>query len=94
MRVAPHVDRAALKNVASVSRMKRLDLGVLGAFQIVEIVALDRLVQKRKTERQNQRYDDDRFNGKAASGVQARKIGSTAFACASRSRRSSSESGL
>jgi hypothetical protein len=57
-----HVHETALEDVAGVSGMQRIDLGVFGTLQIVEIVALNRLVQKREPESENEGEDNDSFN--------------------------------
>src|SRR5262245_47348236 len=46
MRVAPHVHEISEEYVADVVGMAWIDLGVLGAGQVVDVVALDRLVQE------------------------------------------------
>ena len=51
MRVALHANHAPLKRVVSVIGMQRIDLRVLGAVKIVEIVALDGLIEKRRPQR-------------------------------------------
>ena len=73
--------------------MERINTGVLGALQIIEIVSLNCLVQERQPEGQNQQDDNTTLSGKAPPGDQARKIGSTALAWANRSCRSSSDNG-
>jgi hypothetical protein len=40
--------------------MKRIDLGVLGAVKIVDVVALNRLIEKREPERKHQRDQSKR----------------------------------
>jgi hypothetical protein len=37
--------------------MERLDLGVLGAVEIIEVVALNRLVEKREAQGEHERDD-------------------------------------
>ena len=59
--MAAHIDQVALKDVARVIRMQRIDLRVFGAVEIVRIVALNGLVQKRKTEQQYDRDERERF---------------------------------
>ena len=44
--MAFHIDHVSLKHVANVDGMGRVDLGVLGAVEVVDVVALDTLTQK------------------------------------------------
>ena len=44
VRMSAHVDRIAQKHVIGVQGMQRIDLGVLGAIEVVNIVALDGLI--------------------------------------------------
>jgi hypothetical protein len=44
MRVPLHIDQVALEDITNVDRMRRLDLGVFGAGEIVDVVALNCLV--------------------------------------------------
>ena len=48
MRMAAHIHHLAKENVAGVQRMQRLNLRVLSAVKIVDIVALDGLVEKKE----------------------------------------------
>lgn len=59
MRLAAHVDHAAQERSERVVGMQRLDLRVLGFGQIVDVVALNGLVQKRQPQSQNEQRDDD-----------------------------------
>ena len=51
MRMAAHVDRYALKEVAGVRGVKRIDLRMLGSVKVIQIVALNGLSEKRQTQR-------------------------------------------
>ena len=61
MRMAAHIHHLAQENVADVQRMERVDLRVLSAVKIVDIVALNGLIEERKPEGQNEKYNDDEF---------------------------------
>ena len=49
-----HVDQIALENILGVRRMQRIDLRVLGAVEIIRIVALNRLMEKRQPQADDQ----------------------------------------
>ena len=53
MRMAAHFHHIAEKNVTRVIGMQRLDLRMLRAIQIIDIVALNRLVKKRQAQREH-----------------------------------------
>jgi len=46
MRVTLHVHELSQEYIADVSRMGRIDLGMFGSGEIVDVVALDGLVQE------------------------------------------------
>ena len=46
-----HVHQVALKKILRMRRMQRLDLRVLRAVQVIGVVPLNRLIQKRKAQR-------------------------------------------
>ena len=50
--MAAHVHGHALKHVASMRGMQRIDLRVFGALQVIKVVALDGLVEERKAEQE------------------------------------------
>ena len=77
--MAAHVGEHASEDVARVLRMQRIDLRVLGAIEIVKVVALNGLMQKRKAQRQHQRGDDERLFYQACltSGLERRARAST-----------------
>ena len=56
--MAPHAHHLPGENVLAMRRMKRVDLGVHSARQIVVVVALDGLVEERQAD-QKHREDDD-----------------------------------
>src|SRR5436190_10751551 len=84
-----HIHHLALNDKPGVIRMKRIDLGVFGTLQVIEIVTLNGLVQERQAE-----GDDEQNNNSRLSRHQARKIGSTAAAFANSSSRSVALSGV
>jgi hypothetical protein len=53
MRVAAHLDQVAVEQIFRVVGMQRLDLRVLCAVQIIEVVALNRLVEKGQAQGQH-----------------------------------------
>ena len=55
--MAAHVHGDAQKHVAGVVGMQRIDLRVLGAGEIVDVVALNRLVEKGQAKQQDDRDD-------------------------------------
>ena len=57
MGLPAHVHQVAKEEIARVSRMEGIDLGVLSAVEIVEIVALNGLMKKWKAERQDEGDD-------------------------------------
>src|SRR5712692_8496840 len=57
MRMPAHIHQVALKQIARVIRMQRLDLRMLGGVQVVSIVALDGLMEERQAQRQHHRND-------------------------------------
>src|SRR5581483_5278042 len=59
--MSAHIHHVAQKHVAGVERMQRIDLGVLRAVEIVDVVALDGLVQERQAQQDDQR--DNRESG-------------------------------
>src|SRR5579871_2366720 len=61
MRMPPHVHDLALKNVLCARGMQRIDLRVLGPIQIVDVVTLDGLVEKRQPQSQHKQSDDEEF---------------------------------
>ena len=58
MRVAAHLDHAALKEIASLMRMGGIGLRVLCAFKVINIIALDRLREEGDTQGHDQGEDD------------------------------------
>jgi len=56
-----HVHHLTKKEIACVRGMQRIDLRVLRPVQIVDVVALDRLVEKRQPQSQDQQRDDEEF---------------------------------
>ena len=63
MRVTLHVDQVSSKHIPDVMRMGRLDLRVLRAVEIVNVVALDRLIKKRCSQQHNHRQREQQFHG-------------------------------
>ena len=61
VRMTLHRHHIALKRIRRVLRMQRLNLGVLRAEQVVDVVSLNRLPQKRQTDRQHKGNDDQRL---------------------------------
>ena len=61
MRMAPHVHHLAQKNVAGVHWMQWIDLRVLGAIEVINIVALDSLVEKWEPQGEDKQRDDEKF---------------------------------
>jgi len=59
--MAAHIHHLALENVAGVQRMQRVNLRVLGAIEIVDIVALDGLIEKRQSQNQDEERNDQKF---------------------------------
>src|SRR5712692_1334345 len=57
MRMPAHIHQVALKQIARVIRMQRLDLRMLGGVQVISIVALDGLMEERQAQRQHDRND-------------------------------------
>ena len=55
MRMPPHVHHLSHEDVACVVGMQRIQLRVLGARQIIDVVALNRLIQERQPDRQNRK---------------------------------------
>ena len=73
VRMPTHVHHVAEKNITSVVRMQRLNLRVLRAVKIIDIVALNRLVEKRQAQRQHQQDDQrDLRPNRSYSGFQRR----------------------
>src|SRR5581483_8902383 len=54
MREAAHVDQVALEKIFRLRGMQRIDLGVFGAVEVIGIVALNGLIQKRNSEQKHQ----------------------------------------
>ena len=52
-----HVDEFALKDVPRVTRMRGIDERVLRSEEVVGIVTLNRLVEKRQTNEEDERDD-------------------------------------
>src|ERR1700734_3049504 len=75
VRKAPQIHRIAEKNVADVTGMYRIDLRMLCARQVVNVVALDGLVEKWQADEQHHRHDD-RQAGREAYGVTGSGSGS------------------
>jgi hypothetical protein len=46
MREAPEVDAIAEKHVLDIVGMQRIDLGVLGGGEVIDVVTLNRLVEE------------------------------------------------
>jgi glutamate/tyrosine decarboxylase-like PLP-dependent enzyme len=46
MRMPAHVHHVARKHIARIQGMQRIDLGVFGAVEVIDVVALDWLVKK------------------------------------------------
>src|SRR5690242_10138845 len=65
MRMASHIDHIAQEYITRVIGMQRIDLRVLGSGQIVDVIALNGLIEKRKPDQQDNR-DDDREPGRGA----------------------------
>ncbi len=59
MRMAAHVHELALKHVARVARMRRIDERVLRSIDVVRVVALNSLVQKRQADEEDESEDED-----------------------------------
>jgi hypothetical protein len=55
--LAAHIHQIAEEEIPGVSGMEGVDLGVLGAVEVVEIVALNGLMEKRKTQREDESGD-------------------------------------
>src|SRR3984885_7333878 len=68
MRIAAQIYRIARSNVADVIGMERIDLGVLGAGQVVGVVTLNGLVEKGQGCEQHSRHYD-RHGERAGYGV-------------------------
>jgi hypothetical protein len=58
MRLAAHVHQAAKECIIHVLRMQRLNLRVLSLGEVVDVVALNCLVEKGKAQRQYEQDDD------------------------------------
>ena len=56
---AAQVHAIADGNVLDVVGIERLDLRVLGCGQVVDVVALDRLIEKRQADEQDNGEDED-----------------------------------
>ena len=61
MRVPLHRDHLTLKRIGGVLRVQRFHLSVLRAEQVVDVVALYGLGQKRQAQRQHEGDDDKRL---------------------------------
>ena len=59
MGMAAHVDLLAEESVTGVVGMERVDLGVFGAVEIIEIVALDGLVEKGQAHEENEQRNEE-----------------------------------
>ncbi len=60
--MAFHIDQISLEHVANVDGMGRVDLGVLGAGEIVDVVTLDCLVQKWHPQQQDDCQHEQQFH--------------------------------
>jgi hypothetical protein len=58
MRLPPLVGHVAEKDVRGVLRMQWIDLGVRRLCEVLVLIALDRLVEKRYPDQENQRESD------------------------------------
>ena len=61
MGMAAHFHHLAKENVAGVQRMERIDLRMLSAVEIVDIVALNGLIKKRQPQDQDEQRNDEKF---------------------------------
>ena len=59
MRMPAHVDHIAQKHVTGVQGMQRVDLGVFGAVEVVDVVALNGLIEKWQPQQDDQRHDGE-----------------------------------
>ena len=59
--MAAHIHHLAQENVAGVHGMERIDLSVLGAIEIINVVALYGLIEERESEGQDEQHDDEEF---------------------------------
>ena len=66
--MAPQIDGVAAENVRDVGGMKRLDLRVRRFGDVDIVIALNRLVQERKSQQQRKAEDQP----EAAAGIPAR----------------------
>ena len=61
MGMAAHIYHLAKENVARVHGMQRIDLGMLSPVKIVDIVALNGLIEKRQSQDQDEQRNDEKF---------------------------------
>src|SRR5260370_42150711 len=61
MRMSPHVHDSAHECIARMRGMQRIDLRVLRSVEIVDVVALNRLIQEGKPQSQYEQRDDNEF---------------------------------
>src|SRR5690242_1306814 len=71
MRMAAHIRGVSQEHELEMRGMERLDLGVLGLGQVVHVVALNRLVQKRQPHQNHGRQDEQEFQSAALLSVLA-----------------------
>jgi len=57
--MAAHVHYFPHKGVSGVVGVERLDLRVLGSGEVVDVVALDGLIEKRQSDGKNESYDEN-----------------------------------
>lgn len=61
MRMPAHIHCPAQENIAGVRRMQRIDLRVLRAIEIVDVVALDGLIEEGESQDQDEQCNDEKF---------------------------------
>ena len=59
--MSTHVDHLAEKQVARVRGMQRIYLSMLRAIEIVDVVALNGLIQEKQPQGQDEERDDEQF---------------------------------
>ena len=65
VRMAPHLDHIAQEDIPRVIRVRRVNLRVLSPVQVINVVALNCLVQKRQTQREyEQDYERELYRGR------------------------------
>ena len=57
-----HIDQIAFEHIVNVDGMGRVDLGVLGAGEVINVVALDCLVQKWRPQQQDDCQHEQKFH--------------------------------